>query len=50
MTAAQFNIVMDKLDKMEARIRRLEIWVATAGGAGAATMFYIGNKLLNIGG
>ena len=50
MTPSQFNQIMERFQDMEARIRRLERWVATAGGAGAITVLYLGNKMISLGG
>jgi hypothetical protein len=53
MTASQFAILIERLDKFEEkfekRLRRLEIWAGTAMGGLMLAGFAIANNLVQLG-
>jgi hypothetical protein len=49
MTPSQFKIVMDGIDKIERRVRRVEVSIATATGAIILLMFLIQAGIVKVG-
>ena len=50
MSNSQFAQLMQRLDEIEKRVRRIEAWSASAGGAIMVVTFLIQQNVIHLGG